>query len=210
MEQLEHLLQELRSAAPEEEQPAHTRRRRWLLVLPLLLGLIVIGWLVLGAGTDRQVTAPAAERVEHSPVWNRVVVDIDRGRLRAFQNDDPLELLLVEIADGPANRIDLEIMTRLRMQDVVPDRDPIRVHSVTELFRRRSGTQEVVRLRVVDSMHAYNLLDESGTVVQRLPARDHRVWLMDIQRTRGSSWKLFDVRVEAASQSSAPATRPGS
>lgn len=210
MEQLEHLLQELRSVAPDAEQPrAPAGRRRWLFAIPVLVGLIAIGWFVFGGGTARPVATSGEARVDTSEAWTRVVADIDRGRLRAFRNDDPMELLLVEIADGPANRIDLEIMTRLRMQDLVPDRDPIRVHSVTEVYRRRSGNQEVVRLRVVDSMNAYALVDESGTVVQQMPARDHRTWLMDVQRTRGSEWKLFDVSAEVTSRSSAPTMRQG-
>lgn len=208
MDRLDAIVQELRVAAiTPDEPPLRIRRRasrRWLLLL--LLPVVVVVSVALRPDPTPGI---AATVVRTTDPWTATVERIDRLRMQAFIDDDPAALMRVEVRDSPAFNADLRVMADLRARDVVLDHNPMRVLAVSEEYVTLSGTVQRARLRVTDVLDGYALLDDTGTVVSRIPSRSPRNWLLDLQRTRSSDWKLVEATPAALSQSSAPAKRRG-
>lgn len=177
----------------------------WLIPVVVLAGFVA--WNAGGEATS--APSPAATLVRPTNAWIDVLREIDQGRAQAFINDDPVGLLRIEVIHSAAHESDLRIMADLRNRKVTPDRQPLRVVAVEEVFLRRAGTEEVVRLRVTDTMSEYQLVDAAGTVVERRPARGLRTWFIDLERSGHARWKLQRVSPATASQSSARATDRG-
>ena len=217
MDRIESVVQQLRAAAMETPPPEPTKRRvgRRTVILGVGGAVAVVAIAAMAAGLLLRPATPPTVVDEAAPAfaqrsgkWDRVIARIDALRMQALVDDDPAALLLAQIYDSPAQRDDLRLMTQLRMQDVTLDHNPLRLVSVEEVFTTLTGDPQRARLRVVDTLEAYALVNDSGTVVSRHAGRGQRSWFIDLQRKPHGSWRMTAVS-PADSRPSAQASRQG-
>lgn len=213
MDRIESVVQQLRAAsieAPPSEPTTPRVRRRTLVIGAVAVLVAITAALLLLRPPVPTVAGDAASSVDvhRAGEWDRVIARIDTLRMQALVDDDPAALLLAQVYDSPAQRDDLRLMTRLRMQDVTLDHNPLHLVSVDEVFTTLTGDPQRARVRVVDTLEPYALVDDSGTVVSRHAGRGQRTWFIDLQRTAHGAWRMTAVS-PAGSQPSARASRQG-
>lgn len=193
---------------PAAEPAAAPERRRLPQGVLLGAGLVVllvlaaaIGWASGRAGDDvaglpaASVTASPSAAPSAvppaAPVWDEALDELDAARAAAFSTGD-VEALSAVYADGsPGLAADTALLQGLvdRGQTAHGLRHEVRSVEVLE-----SGSDRV-RLRVVDTLSAYEIRDSAGTVVSSAPARGEKPFLVELARTP-DGWRLVGVRPE--------------
>jgi hypothetical protein len=178
---------------------AHTARTA-LLGLVALSAAVVAGLLWAGAGAAPRparvgagpppavVDVPAVAPAGGARSWSQLLAVLDAARARAFATADPARLAAVYAPGAPALRRDRSALARLagaglraRGLRLVP----VRVERISRGPAR-------VRLRVVDELPGYRLVDASGAVVEVRPGRGRTSWTVTLERAE-QRWLVYDV-----------------
>jgi hypothetical protein len=169
---------------------------RWRPALTVLLGATAlamaavtgIAWAGAGAGSRPGGVRPAAGTAAASSSWETVLGRLDAARSRAFGRGAVGGLAEVYLDGSPASGRDRAALARLQRAGLRADGLRLETRSVTELAR--AGDE--VRLRVVDEMSPYRLVDSAGTVVDERPGRGAARWTVTLRRS-GGRWRVYDV-----------------
>ena len=166
----------------------------------LLVLAAVLGWASGRAGDDvaalpaASVAPSVAPSVAASaaPAWDEVLDELDAARAAAFSTGDVAALSAVYAAGSPGLSSDTALL-----QDLV-DRGQTAHglrHEVRSVEVLDSGA-DTVRLRVVDTLSAYEIRDGSGAVVSTAPARGEKSFLVELVQTV-DGWRLVEVRPQS-------------
>jgi hypothetical protein len=134
--------------------------------------------------TGEPVAVAAAGRVR----WGDVLAGLDAARSRAFATADAAALATVYTDGSPALARDRAVVTRLADAGL----HTLGLRPVTVEVRELSSTARRARLRVVDVLPGYRLVDDSGGVVSVVPGRGRVRWTVTLTRT-GARWQVYDV-----------------
>ena len=77
-----------------------------------------------------------------------------------------------------------------------PDGEALRVAGPQPFLEAAAAAMGIDRLRVVDTLNAYEIRDASGAVVSRAAARGERAFQVELTRAP-DGWRLVEVRPEA-------------
>ena len=178
---------------PAESAPARGRRslpQGAVLAAGLTVLLVVAGaagWLSGRSGDD--VGALPAVAAASAPEWDQVLASLDAARSQAFSSGDVDALASVYATGSPGLAADTALLQGLadRGQTAQGLRHEVRAVQVLE-----SGSNRV-RLRVVDTLGAYEILDAAGVLVSRGAARGERPFVVELVRA-ADGWRLAEVR----------------
>jgi hypothetical protein len=157
-----------------------------------------------GPAPPRPPSAPATQpatggeaKGEAPADWAQVLDRLDAARAQAFAAGEPARLAEVYAPASAGLAADLALLRSLVERQETADGVRHGVRSV-ELLDERPGR---VRLRVVDVLAGYSVLDARGVLVSRAPPRGPRAFLVDLQQTP-VGWRLVEVRTAVPSSAS--------
>ncbi|MGN6687136.1 MAG: hypothetical protein ACTHK1_06330 [Actinomycetales bacterium] len=130
----------------------------------------------------------------------RVLTELDERRAFAFATDDQEALRALYEPQSQTLRSDLAALQALHDRGVVAVglRLPVRAVSVVAV----SGG--AATLRVTDERDAYQVIDADGTVVEWVPGRGERSWVVGLVQS-GGGWRYSFSRAVAAESTSGEA-----
>jgi hypothetical protein len=128
-------------------------------------------------------TSPVASASTSHPPWTTVVTQLDALRSKAFADGDPAPLASVYVPGTAAYAADLSTVSSLVSRGLRASGFTATVEQVTP----QSGTATTERLRVVDRLAGYTLVDRAGAIVGRGAPRPARAFTMQLTR-RASGW----------------------
>ncbi|MGN6523721.1 MAG: hypothetical protein ACTHMZ_11065, partial [Actinomycetes bacterium] len=130
----------------------------------------------------------------------RVLTELDERRAFAFATDDQEALRALYEPQSQALRSDLAALQALHDRGVVAVglRLPVRAVSVVAVLG------DAATLRVTDERDAYQVIDADGTVVERVPSRGERSWVVGLVQS-GGGWRYSFSRAVAAESTSGEA-----
>jgi hypothetical protein len=188
---------------PPTAEPAVAPGRRLPQGLLLGMGLAallvvggVLGWLS-GRGGDEPAAllpptasthAPPAS-VAPDPRWVELLDELDAARAQAFSTGSLSALIAVYASDSPGLASDTALLQGLVDQGQTAHGLRHSVRSVQVL----ESEDDAARLRVVDTLSAYEIRDAAGAVVSRGAARGERAFVVDLVRV-AEGWRLVEVR----------------
>jgi serine/threonine protein kinase len=126
--------------------------------------------------------APAAAQ------WTAIVARLDALRARAFADADPADLASVYEPGAAVYATDLATVRSLVSRGLHAQGFRATVHRVTPV----SGDAGSERLRVVDALSGYRLVDDAGDVVGQGAARPPRAFTMRLAKVDGS-WRVAAI-----------------
>lgn len=192
----------VRPAAPEAPGTRGRRVPQGVLLGAGLAVLLVVGavlgWLS-GRGGDEPValaprtatsSAPSASpSASAAPVWPQVLEELDAARAQAFSSGSVQALAAVYAPDAPGLAADAALLQSLVDQGQTAHGLRHSVRSVQVL----ESAEDTARLRVVDTLSAYEIRDGAGQVVSRAAARGESPFVVELTRTT-DGWRLVSVR----------------
>lgn len=218
MDRMNAVLQELRekSQREAEQQPPRSapvkftsrKKRIVVIVAAVLLGAMMVGPKLLSGTQPQQhmiskptphttLSIPAAKLQDgRDPLplqWKPVIESLDVKRGQAFIARDFMTLLEVDVTESPAYKADSAMIELLRQGQAFVDEVPLRVVSVEEQFVTVGEKEQRAMLTVTDDMGAYNIVDKSGTVLRRVPARGVERWSVELQNDSVFGWRYVSV-----------------
>jgi hypothetical protein len=129
--------------------------------------------------------------------WAVVLDRLDAARAQAFAAGDPARLAEVYAPGSAGLAADAALLRSLVDRGETAEGVRHGVRSVELLDEHPSR----VRLRVVDVLAGYSVLDEGGVLIHRALPRGPQTFLVDLQSTP-VGWRLVEVRPAAASSAS--------
>jgi hypothetical protein len=139
--------------------------------------------------TARSGTPPV---VAHSPGppsrWTAIVAHLDALRAKAFADGDTAELAAVYAPGVAAYSSDVTTLQSLASRGLHAEGFAATVEHVSV----ESSTPSTERLRVIDQLTGYRLVDASGNVVGAGSARPARRFTMDLVNV-GGSWRVAAI-----------------
>jgi hypothetical protein len=184
------------AAAPDVRGPGRRRLAVAGAGVALLTLAAGIGWLSGGStpaglaavpAAAASASRPAAPRAA-TPDWRAVLDGLDAARAAAFASGDASLLTGVYAPGSPLLPADRAAIARLRAAGQLARGVRHALHTVVV----RSYAGGAARLRTVDVLAAYEVVDPSGRVVQQAPARAARAFVVDVVRT-AAGWRLQAV-----------------
>lgn len=156
------------------------------------VGLVVASALAVIAARpgDPPSSAPARHRslAAQSSAWRSVLDTLDRARSAAFATGDVSRLDEVYRPGSPAGNRDRAALRGLLAAGLRADGVRLRISDVRETSRAPGE----VRLRVVDRLEPYRLVDRSGRVVQQRPGRGAATWVVTLHAD-DDGWRVGEV-----------------
>ncbi|HWB67885.1 MAG TPA: hypothetical protein VG708_13760, partial [Mycobacteriales bacterium] len=140
-------------------------------------------------------TPPAAPHRPPAATWRRVVANLEAARAAAFDAADPGRLHAVYRSGVPGLAADRSRIDRLAARGE-------RISGFTTTVQRArplSRSNGHVRLRVVDRLSPYRIVDNTGRVVRRGRGRGARPELLQLVRT-ASGWRIDLVKAWPAAR----------
>ena len=196
--------------------PAGRRRRsrprrfaRPLVLLLAVAGLAAVAgtaWARLAAPDAAAVlTAVPAQTATVEPAaepsvppaavdWVAVLESLDAARGVAFARGDAEPLAAADAPGSSAEARDLEAVAALRRSAATARGWAPRVHAVEVL----SAGPRAALLRVADELPPWELVDGTGRVVHRFPARPRGTWQVALAWAEEAGWRVVDARPDAA------------
>lgn len=204
-----------RASRPKRKVVLPTGRRRALwLAAGVTIGLVLVISMLPTHSPQTKVLAPVTASPSAIPAmdsatafvaaptplqWKAVVEQLDLRRGLAFMHAEPMELFVVDATQSPAFNTDQSMVRAMVDAGVHASSFPMRVTSVRELFVS-VGTEPLrAMLSVTDTLGAYNLVNQEGSVVRRVAARGERTWKVELIRSPMFGWVYFSA-ISAASQ----------
>ena len=201
-----HLVRAAPRAVPLTRRRHRRRRRRpGRAVAVGALGLLVVLAGLVGWWSGRAGAPPAAAVPAHSAVsavtsadWPGVLTELDAARAAAYAAGDPAALTAVWAPSSPGLAADTEILHALAAKDQVVrglrhtlrSVDVVSVGSVGPASL--VGSDQAVRLQVVDVLAAHEIRDRGGPVVRTVPARSSASWEL-VMRPTQAGWRIETV-----------------
>jgi serine/threonine protein kinase len=198
-------VQQPRSPADDDESWSPWRRR---IVVAGAAGLAVTGAIGVGVSLAASHHHPAVQVQSHPPViasspspspslsptpsppdWRKVVTHLDALRAAAFSEGDAAALAGVYAPGAAAYSTDLATLSSLQSRGLHAQGFSATVEAVTVV----SETSTMKRLRVVDRLSSYLLVDDTGAVVGHGPARPPTAYTMTLTSVAGR-WRVAAVR----------------
>jgi hypothetical protein len=182
--------------APVEAVPRARRLppRRVLLAGAAVLAVGVAaaaGWLsgrAAPAGTAQLATAGSSSPTESTPRWAAVLDRLDAARAAVLATADAAGLSEVYAEGSPALAADRAAVGRL----VAAGQTARGVRHAVRRVTQTAYDGRTARLRVVDVLAAYDVLDGSGRSVQHSPPRGEASYVVTLVRTP-AGWRLQQV-----------------
>ncbi len=143
----------------------------------------------------REVASGRAVAVDAPATWMATLAALDAARSRAFATADRGRLTEVYVPGAPALRRDLAVLGRLAGAGLRARGLRLSAVEVAVDTGQRTvgvGPRRRVRLDVEDVMPAYDLVDRSGSVVERRSGRGLLRWTVTLERA-GGRWLVYDV-----------------
>jgi hypothetical protein len=169
-------------------------RRRRVLLAAGAAGVLAVaavgGWLSARSGSVQLASVEAATpRPSVGPSWPAILDALDRTRAAAFAAGDPARLTAVYAPGSSLLGADRAAIARLgsagrRARGVR--------HTIRDVAPISQDGRTAV-LQVVDVLAAYDIVDASGQLVQRTPARSARTFVVRIVNTP-AGWRLQEIR----------------
>jgi hypothetical protein len=139
------------------------------------------------APTSRPV---ATQPVTPRPVsWFAVVARLEAMRVAAFERADPAQLAAVYAPGAPAYQIDLATVRSLLSRGL----HAAGFSATVEQVGVEASTATTERLRVVDRLSSYTLVDAGGRVAGRGAARPATAFTMTLVDVAGA-WRVAAIR----------------
>jgi len=138
------------------------------------------------AATDR--IGPLPVDVDPDPDWRALVVRLDAARASAFEQADPSRLADVYVVGSAPYATDHATIASLATRGVHASG----FQATVEHVRLESERVTTARLRVVDRLSAYDLLDSAGHVVGHGAARPDRAFTMRLTWAAGK-WRVSRI-----------------
>jgi hypothetical protein len=132
-------------------------------------------------------TKPSASPTPAS--WLAVVSSLDSLRAKAFVAGDAAPLASVYAPGSPAYAADLVTVSSLESRGLHARGFAATVKSVSA----ESATATTERLRVVDALTGYTLVDAQGDVVGRGAARPAEAFTMSLTNVSGG-WRVASIK----------------
>ncbi|MBV9872940.1 MAG: hypothetical protein JO214_20185, partial [Frankiaceae bacterium] len=186
----------------EENLPEWTPWRRRVVVAGAaglaITGAIGVGVSLAGSGhaPPRQAAAPPTATTAvpiSAPAtdWKRVVGRLDDLRAAAFAEDDVASLAAVYAPGAPGYDTDVATLKSLAARGLHAQGFSAHVQSVRVL----AATATSERLRVVDRLSGYQLVDGAGAVVGHGPARPAKAFTMQLTKVDGT-WRVATISLD--------------
>jgi len=138
------------------------------------------------AATDR--ISPLPVDLDPDPDWRALVGRLDAARATAFEQADPSRLADVYVVGSPAYATDHATVASLASRGLHASGFRATVDHVT----LDSESLTSARLRVVDRLSSYDLIDSFGHVVGHGAARPDRAFTMRLAWTAGK-WRVSQI-----------------
>lgn len=214
MDRMNAVLQELREKSQHEaeQQPPRStsdtskRKRIVVIALAVLVGaVLIVPRFASGAAPEGQATPTPHTTLSMSPAggqdggaplplqWKPVIESLDVHRGQAFIARDMMALADVDVPESPAWKADASMVAMLEQAQVFVSENPLRVLSVEEEYVTVGEKQQRAMLTVTDEMGAYNIVDRSGAVLRRVPARGRQRWSVELQNDSLLGWRYVSV-----------------
>ena len=191
------------AATPATARPAR-RLPRWALPAAAAVVLLAVagggGWwlgrtaeppsaaVLPAAGGTPSASPDAAADVQPEPDWRQVLDELDAARADAFERGDVDRLADVYAEGSEAFAADT---ARLRAL-VAEERSATGLRHDVRSVEVQEATPTSVRLLVVDTLAAHEVRAADGSVVQGVPARGERPYLVELVRT-DQGWRLASI-----------------
>lgn len=154
-----------------------------LVAVAVLVGLL----LSRGAASEAATATPLTETPATN--WTTVLTELDAVRDDAFAAGDPDALAAAYVAGSAALRTETERLRALLDQRLVVRGLELQLVKVAVV--RADRTRAL--LQVTDRLPSYELVDATGRLVARRPARPAHTWEVELAKV-GTGWRIASVR----------------
>lgn len=204
-----------RHAAAAPESSGRPALPGWLLPVAAAVVLVVaaatVGWLSGGSPEPLPGLAPLASAApspgpsaepssdpvpsagatpaDVAPDWSEVLDELDAARAQAFADGDAGALTGVYAPGSPGLAADRALVSAV----VEAGQTARGVRHTVRSVQEQERTDATARLRVVDVLDAYELVDSAGAMVGRVPSRGDAPYLVELTRTP-DGWRLVQVQ----------------
>lgn len=179
------------TAPPEVPAARHWTALRTavgLLAVGGLVALAVLAGLLLARGSASEAVTATPLRSAAPVSWTTVLAELDAAREAALAAGDPDALAAVYAPGSPVLQLELDRLRALLDQRLVVRGLQIAVVNVVAV---RAEPARAV-LTVTDRRSAYDLLDATGRLVVRQPARGEQSWRVELVRL-DHRWRIASV-----------------